>query len=251
MGLATTDVEDTAPLTDESPSMGFLRALAHVSDEPLDPFERELAAGGEDADPDDPALPTSRRFLLRRRLGAGGFGIVYEAFDRERDATVALKVLRRRDGRSIARFKNEFRSLAETVHENLVQLHELHAEGDAWFFTMELVRGGDALTYVRVDDDGGAETPRFDEERLRAVLRQLAAGLSFLHRSGKLHRDVKPSNVMVTGEGRVVIVDFGLSSARSRIYRPPASSAGRRRTWRRSWRRGSWPARRPTGTRSA
>ncbi len=189
----------TASLGAESPSLDFLRDLAHATDAPPDAFEAQLALGGEDV-----AFPGAPRFLVRRRLGAGGFGVVYEAFDRERNATVALKAQRHRDGRSVARFKNEFRSLVEVVHDNLVRLYELHAEGDAWFFTMELVRGGDALSYVR--PPGGP----FDEARLRAVLRQLAAGLSFLHRSGKLHRDVKPSNVMVTDAGRVVIVDFGL-----------------------------------------
>ncbi len=182
--------------------MAFLRDLAHVSDQPPNAFVLRIAL---EENP-DPAAPSSHRFLLRKRLGAGGFGIVYEALDRERHATVALKALRRKDGRSIARFKNEFRSLVETVHENLVQLYELHAEGDTWFFTMELIQGGNALSYIR-PSGGPCDVPR-----LRNVLRQLAAGLSFLHRSGKLHRDVKPSNVMVTDEGRVLIVDFGLVS---------------------------------------
>ena len=182
------------------------------------------AGDGGPGSPDEPSF-ASGRFLVRRRLGAGGFGIVYEAFDRERNATVALKALRRRDGSSISRFKSEFRSLVETVHDNLVQIYELHAEGDSWLFTMEFVRGVDALTYVR---PAGAS---FDEARLRAVFRQIAEGLSFLHLSNKLHRDVKPSNVMVTGEGRVVIVDFGLvsdirdeSAARS-VFGTPAYMA--------------------------
>ncbi len=200
--VSTTWLETTGPLSADSPSAAFLRDLAHASDEAPNTFDIQLTVAGEDA----PRFPLARRFVARRRLGAGGFGIVYEAFDSERNATVALKILRRADGRSIPRFKNEFRSLVETAHENLVQLFELHAEGDAWFFTMELVRGEDALAHVR--PSSGA----FDEERLRGVLRQLADGLSFLHRSGKLHRDVKPSNVLVTAEGRVVIVDFGLVS---------------------------------------
>ncbi|HRI71249.1 MAG TPA: serine/threonine-protein kinase, partial [Polyangium sp.] len=186
--------------------MAFLRDLAHVSDEAPNPFDLQIGPDGEHAHLDDLAAPSSRRFFLQKRLGAGGFGTVYQAIDRDRHATVALKVLRRHDGPSISRFKNEFRSLAETVHENLVQLYELHAEGDTWFFTMELVQGGDALSYVR------SSGRPCDVQRLRHVLRQLAAGLAFLHRSGKLHRDVKPSNVMVSPEGHVLIVDFGLVS---------------------------------------
>ncbi|HMV67349.1 MAG TPA: serine/threonine-protein kinase, partial [Myxococcota bacterium] len=193
------DDESLARLTSQSPSIAFLRDLAHVSDRALHTFDARM-----DAPPDDGAPSPPPRFLVRRRLGAGGFGVVYEALDRERDATVALKALRRRDWRSISGFKNEFRSLVETLHPNLVQLYELHAEDDAWFFTMELVDGVDLLSYVR---PGGGPC---DEPRLRAALGQLAAGLSFLHRAGKLHRDLKPSNVMVTDAGRVVIVDFGL-----------------------------------------
>ena len=138
---ATASEESAAPPTEESPSLAFLRDLARVSEHAPGAFEAQLALAGEAASPDDAAFPAAARFQVRRRLGAGGFGVVYEAFDRERNAAVALKAQRRRDGRSIGRFKNEFRSLVELAHENLVQLYELHAEGDAWFFTMELVDG--------------------------------------------------------------------------------------------------------------
>jgi hypothetical protein len=123
---------DTAEgLSSDSPSLAFLRDLAHVSDQLPNAFDLQLAAAAEEGGLGPGALPSSGRFRVRRRLGAGGFGVVYEAFDRERNATVALKALRRRDARALSRFKREFRSLVETVHENLVQLYELHAEGDA------------------------------------------------------------------------------------------------------------------------
>lgn len=197
---SVSDIDGDSQSLSESPSMDFLRDLARVSEQPPGAFDLQLA-GADLA----PPIPSSQRFQIRQRLGAGGFGTVYEALDREQNATVALKALRRHDGRSIDRFKREFRSLAETVHENLVQLYELHAEGGEWFFTMELVRGTDALSYVRPSVDGPC-----DEPRLRATFLQLARGLAFLHGTGKLHRDVKPSNVMVSDEGRVVLVDFGL-----------------------------------------
>jgi hypothetical protein len=186
--------------SDDSPSLAFLRDLARA------PERTPIVVGPRDEPASAPFVST--RFELRRRLGAGGFGVVYEAFDRERGATVALKTLRRRDEGALARFKREFRALCELSHENLVQLYELCAEGETWLFTMELLRGESALSYVRKAPDG--DGPSFDEEKLRDVLHQLAAGLSFLHRAGKLHRDVKPENVMVTREGRVVLLDFGL-----------------------------------------
>jgi tetratricopeptide (TPR) repeat protein len=147
------------------------------------------------------------RFRLERRIGEGGMGTVYEAVDQARDERVALKVLKQRNAGSLGRFKREFRSLADLNHPNLVTLGELVSEGEDWFFTMELVRGEDFVSWA----SGAAEPPlRFEERRLRAALGQLAQALSALHETQKVHRDVKPSNVLVEASGRVVLLDFGL-----------------------------------------
>src|SRR5262245_39611934 len=149
----------------------------------------------------------SQRFVLQRQLDAGAFGAVFEAQDLERHATVALKLMQRRDPAALLLFKQEFRTLTGIAHPNLVQFYELHSDGEHWFFTMELVRGRPFLEAVRTPPGEG---PPFEEERLRDALRQLAEGLVFLHGAGKLHRDIKPSNVLVTDSGRVVVLDFGL-----------------------------------------
>ncbi|MBL9013023.1 MAG: protein kinase, partial [Myxococcales bacterium] len=155
------------------------------------------------------AFPGTRRFEVRRVIGEGGMGIVYEAFDRERNMSVALKTLRWIDAKSIFRLKTEFRARADLEHRNLVRLGELHHQEGYWFFTMELVNGVDFLTWVR-NADPSEHAPLFHERRLRAALRQLATGLTTLHHANMIHRDIKPSNVMVTREGRVVLLDFGL-----------------------------------------
>ena len=77
----------------------------------------------------------TERFELIRRLGEGGFGIVYEALDRKTSEHVALKVLREAEGTNLYRFKREFRALADISHENLVGLDELLTEGHHCFFT--------------------------------------------------------------------------------------------------------------------
>jgi predicted Ser/Thr protein kinase len=145
------------------------------------------------------------RFEIEARLGAGGFGVVYRARDRERERSVALKVLRGRDAAGLVRFKREFRALADVLDPHLVRLHELFAQDDQVFFTMELVEG-------RPIDLALREPAPPSPARLARVFRQLVAGVGTLHAHGLLHRDLKPSNVLVTGDDRVVILDFGLAT---------------------------------------
>jgi len=140
------------------------------------------------------------------------------------------------DAGAIVRLKREFRSLANLVHPNLVALDRLRSVEGRWFFTMELVDGRHFDDYVRggptpraegrsspstnsmarigATAEPGAEPDSLDSpqqlERLRASLAQLTRGLTALHQAGKLHRDIKPLNVLVTEAGRVVLVDFGL-----------------------------------------
>ena len=161
-----------------------------------------------------------KRFEIVRQLGSGGMGTVYEALDGESHERVALKLLRSASPEAVVRFKREFRSLQDIHHPNLVTLGELVSEGSGWFFTMELVRGEDLISYVTelptagaVDPDGATLPPSpfgFDEQRVRDAFAQLAHGLAALHDAHKVHRDVKPSNVLVDASGRVVVLDFGL-----------------------------------------
>lgn len=182
--------------------------------------------------------------IVGRELGRGEFGVVHEAtVDGRR---VAFKALASPDERARA----AFRAVRAIVHPNLVQLHEW-IEGRG--FTMELVAGTDLVTHVRgraieafevgrpnlpvafgqrLQPEGTSAYVTCDEagvQRLRDALPGLFSGLEHLHHAGIVHGDVRASNVLVADDGRVVIVDFGLSRAHddaspyqaSAAYAPP------------------------------
>jgi tetratricopeptide (TPR) repeat protein len=150
-----------------------------------------------------PAASRLGDYRLVRELGRGGMGAVFEAVHLRRGHQVALKTLPTVSPDALHRFKREFRALADVTHPNLVGLRTLERDGAQWFITMDLLDGRGFLSYVR---PGG----RLDLVRLRAALAQLAAGVMALHARGVVHRDLKPGNVMVTAEGQVVVLDFGL-----------------------------------------
>jgi tetratricopeptide (TPR) repeat protein len=174
-------------------------------------------------DGDRPAVGSLGRFDLLEELGRGGTGVVYEAYDRESHAVVALKTLVSRDAEDVFRLKQEFRTLANLEHENFVRFEELSSADGHLFFTMERVRGADFLRYAREPAHGRAEG--FDEARLRGALGQLVDALGALHAAGRIHRDIKPSNVLVTTEGRLVLLDFGLTSGFGRSLPAPEPSS--------------------------
>jgi hypothetical protein len=152
-----------------------------------------------------PGVTLAGRYRIVRLLGRGAMGSVYEAIDAVRSGLrVAVKLLDVSAPQALYRLKNEFRALAETVHPNLVGLHRLAADAHGWFVVMDLIDpSSDFQRYVRGE---GA----LDEGRLRSALLQVVRGIAAIHAADKVHRDLKPSNVLVTREGRVVIVDFGL-----------------------------------------
>jgi eukaryotic-like serine/threonine-protein kinase len=152
-------------------------------------------------------LPELDRYEVRRALGSGGIGVVYEATDRETGATVAIKTLHDVTPDGLYRLKREFRLLQGLEHPNVCQHYELFEQLGSWYIAMECVRGEHILQAIR-DEMGD-----YDENKLRDSLMQLANALCALHNAGLVHRDLKPSNVLVESSGRVVLLDFGFVEA--------------------------------------
>jgi len=135
-------------------------------------------------------------------------GIVYAAFDPELDRKIALKVLRparRAAGGSVAqvRMLREAQAMARISHPNVVAVHDVGAHGDEIFIAMELVEGGTLTDWVEAK-------PRKLDELLRIFV-EAGRGLAAAHHAGLVHRDFKPENVLVGGDGRVRVTDFGLA----------------------------------------
>src|SRR5437763_1079887 len=124
--------------------------------------------------------PSLQRYRLGNVLGRGATGVVYEAYDARSDSVVALKTIEASNAESLYRLKQEFRSLADVQHPNLVRFGELSYEEGQWFFTMELVRGTNFLEHVRPG-------MRLDEARLRATLPQLVEAIAAIHDAGHAH----------------------------------------------------------------
>jgi len=193
------------------------------------------------------------RFLVERTVGRGAFGVVYAARDRRSSRLVALKLLHERDEGAMRGLEREFQMLAGLSHPNLVRLHEFLRDEEQCFFTMELVRGTDLVSFVRSDarseqarpagrglpmafgqalHEGSVYTPCSANglQRLRRALLQLGSALETLHAAGIVHRDLRPENVRVTPEGRVVVLDYGLV-ARAEQDRDPDSGREARTSW--------------------
>src|SRR5262245_24718448 len=149
---------------------------------------------------------TLNHYRILARLGQGGMGEVWVAEDTKLGRKVALKTLPARvaaDAERRARFEREARAVAALNHPNIVTIHSVEQSGDLAFLTMELIEG---QTLSEVIPPQG-----FALERFFDLAVPLASALAAAHQKGITHRDLKPTNVMVTADGRVKVLDFGLA----------------------------------------
>ena len=185
--------------------------------EPFDPMKPP--------DPDSGERPADRgalqpgtwvgRYQVEALLGRGGMGAVYRVRDSVLERSVALKAIRfgeTGDPAVLGRFRREAMALAQVNHPNVCQVHDWVESGNGAFIAMELIEGK-TLT---------ESAPALDATSKLGVLRDIACALQAAHAKGIVHRDLKPFNIMVTGERRVKVLDFGLA----RFLGAGESSAG-------------------------
>jgi len=145
-------------------------------------------------------------YEIQSPLGAGGMGEVYRATDTKLGRDVALKVLpgeMAQDPERLARFRREAKALAQLDHPNIVTIYSVEECDGIHFLTMQLVEG---LPLDRVIPQGGLPF-----EQIVEIASALGDALAAAHDKGIVHRDLKPANVMVSNEGRVKVLDFGLA----------------------------------------
>jgi beta-lactam-binding protein with PASTA domain/tRNA A-37 threonylcarbamoyl transferase component Bud32 len=150
-----------------------------------------------------------RRYQVGGRIARGGMSVVYAGVDLRLDRQVAIKVMDQnlaRDPMFVDRFTREAKSAAKLAHPNAVAVFDQGADGQVVFLVMELIRGRTLRDLIA---ERGALPPETAVSLLEPVLAVLAAA----HRSGLVHRDVKPENVLLSDDGVVKVADFGLARA--------------------------------------
>ena len=148
-----------------------------------------------------------QRYEIVRLVGRGGMGAVYEAKDLELERKVAIKVIREElaaEPEVLRRFKQELITARQVSHRNVVRIFDLGESDGTKFITMEFVEGVDLCTLLQ--ERGAFSLPEAIE-----VMRQACAGVEAAHAEGVIHRDLKPANVMLSENGRVHVMDFGIA----------------------------------------
>ncbi|MCA9688169.1 MAG: serine/threonine protein kinase, partial [Myxococcales bacterium] len=201
----------------EEDSVEDLELFGAVADKLFGRTDREVAS---------PQPPTIGRFVVLRRLGAGGMGVVYLAHDPALDRQVAIKRLHPRalSGEGIdaaaERLRREARAMARVSHRNVVNLYEVGAHKGQLYLAMEYVRGATLTSWLSQRARGWRE--------ILAVYCDAGEGLSAAHSAGLVHRDFKPDNVLVSAAGDVKVTDFGLVvAAKDRPASAASSASGR------------------------
>lgn len=149
--------------------------------------------------------PFNENYDLIGTLGKGGMGFVYKALDKKLNREVAFKILdASSDEEAIQRFYLEAQAMKELDHQNIVHVFDFGKQDNQLFIAMTFVQGYSLSDVLE-------KRSQLPFEAIEVIIRQIARGLLYAHNKGIVHRDVKPSNIMLTRDNRVYVMDFGIS----------------------------------------
>jgi serine/threonine-protein kinase len=163
----------------------------------------------------------NNRYALISVVGGGGMAQVYKARDNILGRLVAVKLLREQfttDEQFVARFRREAQAAANLTHPNIVNVYDVGQDGDLQFIVMEFIAGQSLKELI----NRSAPLPVGQAVSIAA---QILAGLEYAHRSGLIHRDIKPQNVLITSDGGVKVTDFGIAKSVSDLGLTEAGQA--------------------------
>ena len=158
---------------------------------------------------------TVAHYQVVEKIGEGGMGEVYKVIDKRLDRLAALKVISHAHGHEKQRFAREAKAASALNHPNIVTIYEFNTESGLDFIAMEYIQGATLQKLI-----GERQLPL---ETLLEYARQAAGAIAKAHAAGIVHRDLKPNNIMVTGEGVVKVLDFGLAKQQSAASDPEAT----------------------------
>lgn len=201
--------ETIVGISSDDTFVGLLKAARQMQAEPDSDPGYAVRSSNSLSSPDLPfELAEHPRYEILGLIGRGGMGDVYQARHRKMERTVALKVINRRlapKAEVADRFQREVKTVAQLSHPNIVTAHDADNAGDYHFMVMEYV---DGIDLSRIIQDRGA----LPVAEACTYIHQAAVGLHYAHERGMVHRDIKPHNLMLTSEGTIKILDFGLAS---------------------------------------
>ncbi|HEV8538972.1 MAG TPA: protein kinase [Bacteroidota bacterium] len=160
---------------------------------------------------------TISHYKILEKLGEGGMGVVYKAEDLKLKRTVAIKFLPKRlsvHGEERERFALEAQAASSLNHPNICVIHEIDEVNDETFMVMEYVEGSTLREWIHQKSDQADGYRKLAMKEITDLVSQIAEGLEKAHEKGIVHRDIKSENIMVTGDGRAKIMDFGLAKLR-------------------------------------
>ena len=170
-----------------------------------------------------PGQTLGNRYEIRSVLGVGGMGMVYKANDRELHEVVAIKTLKpeliQHDSSALDRFKSEIKLARRISHRNVVRTHDLGEINGMYYITMEYVEGKSLKELIR-------ERGRLPAAAVLPIAKQLCRALEVAHDEGVIHRDIKPQNMVVEGDGVLKVMDFGIARLASRPAESGHTQAG-------------------------